>query len=106
MTESILRIALPYCLHKLADGRYIVLNRRYKPLGIASRENVDYDAHPSAARLHGLTPALAAQLAWNGSADLEKIWLYRDATLPTASAEHWAAYAARLRRLAELRRDD
>ncbi len=104
MTESMLRIALPYCLQKLADGRFIVLNRRYKPLGVSSREHVDYDAHPSACHISGLTGAVAAKLSWDGSADTAAIWLYRDGLLPTASPENWAAYCARLQLLATLQR--
>lgn len=35
---------LPYCLSELKDGQLIVLNRAYKPLGVRSREWVDYDS--------------------------------------------------------------
>ena len=40
-------IFLPFCLQRTADGGYLVLNRKYKPLGVMSRERVDYDTHSS-----------------------------------------------------------
>jgi hypothetical protein len=88
-------VFLPYCLQRLADGRYIVLNRRYKPLGVQTREWVDYDTHPSAARMK-ITAATARKLSWKSSDDVAVIHLYNDGCVPDAGADHLDAYAKRL----------
>ena len=103
---SFRHLYLPYCLQLLSDGRYIVLNRKYKPLGISSSDWVDYETHPTAQRLKGLTAAKVKQISARGSDRLESIHLYNDSCIPTASPEHWAAYSKRLSILAELRVDD
>lgn len=94
-------IYLPYALERIADGRYVVLNRRYKPLGTTAPGFVDYAPH--AVHLVGLSAATAAKLSWNGAPDLEIIWLYNDGCLPTDSPAHWDAYQRRLEVLAHLR---
>ena len=38
-------VFLPYCLDEQDDGRWAVLNRDYKPLGMLTGEYVDYDGH-------------------------------------------------------------
>jgi hypothetical protein len=85
----------PYCLKLLKDGRYIVLNREYKPLGQLDREWVDYDSHPSACKLK-ITAAKARSISFEGSEALDTIYLYNDACVPTASAAHMKAYCTRL----------
>jgi len=86
---------MPYCIQRLKDGRYIVLNRRYKPLGVQTRAWVDYETHPSAAAMK-ITKAQARTMSWKDSDDLDVIHLYNDGCVPTGSAEHLAAYAKRL----------
>lgn len=99
---SFRHVYLPYCLQQLKDGRYIVLNRKYKPLGINSSDWVDYDSHPTAQHLKGLTAAKAKQISARGYDKLDVIHLYNDGCIPTANAENWAAYSKRLSILAEL----
>jgi hypothetical protein len=93
---------MPYCLQRLKDGRYIVLNRQYKPLGHFGGDWVDYESHPSAAKIK-ITAAAAKAISWNGSESLDVIHLYNDGTIPTTSAEHWRLYSERLKRLAHLK---
>lgn len=93
---------MPYCIQRLKDGRYIVLNRQYKPLGTFSGEWVDYDTHHSACKLK-ITPAAAKKIAWNGSDNLDVIHLYNDGTVPTSSPEHLRAYFQRLSVLMHLK---
>ena len=100
--DTIRRVFMPYCLERLKDGRYIVLNRLYKPLGIASRQRVDYDAHPSAMKIEHLTSARVKRLSHKGDDDLGHIHLYGDGCIPTDSDVHWEAYSQRLKLLAEL----
>ena len=93
---------LPYCLQRLDDGRYVVLNRDYKPLGFHTRDHVDYVAYPIAVKLKGLTERVASTLAHNGSGALDKIYLYDDGSVPTASTANMSAYMERLAILAKL----
>lgn len=95
------RLFLPYCLQRLSDGRYIVLNRRYKPLGWQTNEMVDYDSHPSAARIK-ITAPIAKKLSWKGSDDIESIYLYSGDGSPFADATESRAYAGRLAILGEI----
>lgn len=91
---------LPYCIEQIEGHGHVVLNRLYKPLGISSREHVDYAPH--AVRLKGLGPVMAAKLSWKGSPDLRQIHLYNDGSVPTDSAANWDAYQKRLQLLARL----
>ena len=101
-SETIRRIYMPYCLQRLKDGRYIVLNRHYKPLGVISRDWVTYEDHPSALPITGLTVARAKKLSWAESDDLDCIYLYNDGCIPSDSDEYWKAYSERLKLLATL----
>ena len=94
-------IFLPYCLYRLKDGRYIVLNRKYKPLGVRSSDWVVYEDHPSAASMK-ITPEIAKKLSWQGSDNLDVIHLYNDASIPNKGEEHLQAYANRLKVLMDL----
>lgn len=46
LKSAIARQFLPYCVSRCADGRFILLNREYKPLGWPTRRRcrVHYDA--------------------------------------------------------------
>ena len=92
-------LCLPYCLKRLEDGRYVALDRRYKPLGFTTQATVEYEAYPIALRLR-MTPKRAAALSFKGSDNTAMIHLYNDGCVPTASAAHMQAYLARLARLA------
>lgn len=101
MRNDITALFLPYCLQRIDDGRYVVLNRQYKPLGRTGERWVEYADF--AVAIPQLDAAAARQLSHAGSDALDRIFLYRDACKPTASAADWAAYAARLAKLAHLR---
>lgn len=85
----------PYCVQRLKDGRYIVLNRDYKPLGIQSREWVEYATDPSASKIK-ITPAAARKISWEASDSIDAIFLYNDGCVPTDGAAHMTAYCKRL----------
>ena len=96
-------VYLPYCLQKLEDGRYVVLNRAYKPLGFLSQEHVVYEEFPIAAEIKGIGPAVAAKLSWKGDTDVDRIYLYNDGTNPVSSEANMDAYLDKLRILAKLK---
>ena len=99
-------VHLPYCLDRQPDGRYVILNREYKPLGFKTRDRVDYGAYPIAVKLKDLTEAKAAKLSHEGSENLDRIYLYNDATVPTRSAVHMRSYLERLEVLMSLKIED
>lgn len=101
-TVSDLRqLILIYCLQLQPDGSYIALNRRYKPLGLATTEWVDYGAFPVRFKFkRALSAAQIAALSYKGDTNPECIYLYNDGCAPTLTAENWKAYSARLERLA------
>ncbi|MFA7278620.1 MAG: hypothetical protein WC100_00830 [Sterolibacterium sp.] len=85
----------PYCLQRLKDGRYIILNRRYKPIGNQGTNWVDYETDPTVVKIR-MTKATAKKLSWKGSEDVEVIHLYNDGCIPTNGAAHMTAYCKRL----------
>ncbi|MBD8531466.1 MULTISPECIES: hypothetical protein [unclassified Massilia] len=93
---------LPYCLQRLGDGRYIVLNRYYKPLGNPREDWVVYESHPTAQRLKGVTAAKAKAMSARDSDSVDVIYLYNDGCIPTESPANWEAYSKRLKVLAKL----
>lgn len=93
---------LPYCIDRQPDGRYVVLNRMYKPLGFRTRDWVDYENYPISIKLRGLGPAVAAKISARGDSSLDRIYLYHDGCIPTASPKDWEAYQKRLAILAKL----
>jgi hypothetical protein len=96
-------VFLPYCLEKQADGRYVVLNREYKPVGFLTTEFVTYDQHPVLVKLKGLTAKRAALLSAKGDPGIERIYLYNDACVPTHDNASMKAYLAKLEILAKLK---
>jgi hypothetical protein len=95
-------VHLPYCLTRQKDGRYVVLNREYKPLGFQTKDFVKYEEYPVAVKIKGLTPVRAAKISYKGSLDLDNIFLYNDGCIPTRSTAFMKAYLDRLAILAKL----
>ena len=95
------QLFLIYCLDLQPDGSYVALNRRYKPVGFASTEHIKYEDFPVRFKFkRALSAAQIAALSWKGESDPQRIYLYNDGCIPTHSAADWAAYSAKLERLA------
>ena len=92
---------LPYCLDRQEDGRWVILNRDYKPLGMLTRDFVRYEDHAVAAYLGGLTAAVRQRLEDRDNSP-DRIYLYDDGSVPTSSKEAWAKYSSKLEALAKL----
>ncbi len=103
MTSDVRRIFLPYCIKKLPDGRYVILNRRYKPLGFTTYDYIVYESLPILVKLRGLRPSMAAKLSFKGDRNTEEIFLYNDGCVPTRNKNHMDAYLERLKILAALK---
>jgi hypothetical protein len=98
MATEMREVFFPYCLQRQPDGRYAVLNRRYKPVGFFTAGWVKYDGH-SALVTVSITPKMAASVSWEESPNTDKISLYNDGCVPTRSAKNMAAYLERLGRV-------
>lgn len=95
------KVFLIYCIQKLPSGSYVALNRRYKPVGVSSTEWVEYETLPVQFNFkRALSAQQIAALSCKADATPERIYLYSDGCIPTASQAHWQAYSARLQRLA------
>lgn len=90
-----------YCLQRQEDESYVALNRRYKPVGLTSTEWVEYESFPVRFRFkRALSKLQIEALSYKRDPSPECIYLYGDGCVPTSSPSAWAAYAARLERLA------
>jgi len=98
-------VFLPYCIKKLADGRYVVLNRKYKPLGFSTSEKLDYESYPITVKMRGLKAKTAVKLSWKGDDNTDEIFLYNDGCVPTQSAKFMSAYLERLKILLAMKVD-
>ena len=95
-------IFLPYCLDKQPDGRYVVLNRKYKPVGFLTQKHIEYSDYPICVKFKGLGKVTAAKISFNGDSNMDRIYLYNDGCIPTNSSQYMADYLRRLEILAKL----
>jgi hypothetical protein len=91
------RYILPYCLQQTTSGRYVVLNRQYKPLGYTEGWFEYDDYSEDLLDVQEFTP----RLRWSDS-DNASIHLYTDAQDPTLSTHNWSSYRPRLKLLRQL----
>ena|ERR1035437_6183178 len=95
-------VHLPYCIHKTENGKYVVLNREYKPLGFKTGDFIDYKDYPILVEFKGLTPAKIIKISYNGDSDNKNIYLYNDGCIPTLSKNDMDNYLKRLELLSKL----
>ncbi|WP_458789419.1 hypothetical protein [Adonisia turfae] len=93
MKSKFLEIFYPYCIERLEDGRYVILNRNYKPLGVMTSERIDYGPYAVSLKI---TPSVASKISWKGDADITRIYLYQSRHTVCESYE-WKAYTERLK---------
>ena len=78
-----LKVCLPYCLKKQEDGKYLVLNRNYKPLSFSTVEDTFLSQDlPIYLNIIGLTEKKIQQIVSIGEGsciqDGKDIFLYKD----------------------------
>ena len=100
--NHLLRYTMPYCIQKQADGKYVVLNRDYKPIGFNMKEGCTYSEYPISYKLKRLTPEKAKEISYWSDPGLTSIYLYADGSVPTDSKKNWDAYMKRLELLMKL----
>jgi hypothetical protein len=84
-------IMFPYCIKKLDDGTYIVLNRMYKPIGFKTKEYLRYEDYPACHKIRGINKKTAKLISWDGNDDTNMIFLYYDGNIPTDSDKNMDA---------------
>ena len=94
-------VILPYCLKRVGEGKYIILNREYKPVGFNTKEKIEYKNYLINHDIK-ITKKIAEKLSWNGSDNFEEIWLY-SGNNSTPSVFTCNAYSKRLSILGKLR---
>jgi hypothetical protein len=103
LAENLRHTHFPYCLQRQEDGRYVITNRSYKPIGFLMHDWADYNNYPVAIHIKGLTPEIAKRLDHRGRDDLESIYLYGDGTNPELGKAERDAYFERLTLLMSLK---
>ena len=94
-------IALPYCLKRMDDGTYIILNRLYKPLGFDTMKYLNYEDYPICHRIKGINKKTASTLSFCNSDNTDMIYLYGGGCVPTDSSENMRKYLEKIERLAK-----
>jgi len=90
------RIAFPYCIEKQEDGSYVVLNRKYKPIGFSPGEFLDYEKYPIRVRFKRLKEKTIRRISVDGDPNDQAIYLYGDGSKPTQNAKNMRDYLERL----------
>lgn len=94
-------VYLPYCLKRQSDGRYVVLNREYNPIGFNTTDNVNYEDYPITSKIRGITKKAAQELSYNKSSNVEQIFLYDDATNPSSNQKNMKEYLKKIEKIAK-----
>ena len=98
-------IAFPYCLQRQSNGRWVVLNRRYKPIGFNTSDWINYGDHPVETNI-AITSDVIEKLGGFDSPDKDRVYLYGDGTNPVRSKVNMDLYLEKLRILAALEVND
>ncbi len=95
-------VYFPYCIERMADGTWVILNRQYKPVGFNTGDFIRYEDFPVSAKLEGIGPGVLKKLAYDGDGGGGKVYLYDDGCVPTHSKANMDAYLKKLAILAKL----
>ena len=100
--NNYIAVYLPYCLRKQEDGRYVALNREYKPVGFITSDWINYDDYPVRANIKGIGPCTARKLSCHSSEDTGDIFLYHDGCNPIIDEDYMSDYFEKLELLAKM----
>lgn len=95
-------INYPYALQRMPDGEFLLLNRRYKPLGTDPRSDyVDYSLYSTIPLDQGLVESLSINdsPAPDVGGGCHIYWLYNDETSPSWGHRNFARWVRKLEAL-------
>jgi hypothetical protein len=92
-------IFLPYCAKRIADGRYVLLNRCHAPIGCPTAYTYVPEGNPITLETGVLTPQFAASVSAISDPNVERIYLYNSSCEPWSGSEHQDGYGTRLNSL-------
>lgn len=92
---------LPYSLQQQSDGRFVLLDRGYNPLGVDCGMISSYET--SSFRLYRLSDKTIDALTNAKAQDPHMIWLYNDASKPVSSQSNMEDYLNKLKLLMKLK---
>ena len=98
--DRFISIYMPYCLERQPCGRYAVLNRHYKPLGVLSKDYVDYAKVGTLAKIR-MTAKDAIAISFDFNPRTSRVYLYDSGSHPLNNAQCMQSYMARLSILAK-----
>jgi len=97
--QKLFKIMLPYCIKQTENG-YVILNRKYKPIGFSTEQHITYEDYPIIHKIR-ISPKTAASLSWKNDESCEAIFLYEDKQLRSKKSEQ-DKYFKRLEHLMKL----
>jgi hypothetical protein len=89
-------IFLPYCAKRIADGRYVLLNRCHAPVGCPTQNLFVPESCPITLETDVLTPEFAASISATGDPNVHRIYLYNSSCEPWSGEEYRVCYQKRL----------
>lgn len=99
------RIFLPYCIAKLPSGNWIFLNREYAPVGVCSREYIDYEKSEAVFKFTKDPETVLNRNSLNTveSAEGTRYYLFDDGCTPYSSTQSEKDYFLRVKKIMKLR---
>jgi hypothetical protein len=91
----------PYCIQRIAEKTYIVLNRNYKPIGYPGLDWVDYKTHPAKVILN-ITPRIAQKLSVHKDDSIDCVYLFTNTPTTFSDKKLLKEYFDRLVSLSKL----
>jgi hypothetical protein len=105
---ELFRISLPYCIVKLESGKWTFLNRKYKPVGINTNQNIDYSNkdYCFSFKRDPIKTITENSLKIEDKDTSIYYFLYDDHSIPYSSKKSTLAYFEKLERIMELNFND
>lgn len=92
--RTLRRSHFPYCIERVREERYVILNRDYHSIGAPLGERGELDDY--AVNIKRMTQNKANNLSWEGYSSKESIYLYNDGTRADISDKTMSAYLKKL----------
>ncbi len=93
----------PYGMRKNPDGTWILINRQYKPVGLITKEHIDYEDIKYTFKIKNFSLKNKNALSCTKDREENVIYFYNDGCIPESSAENMASYLNKIEILFKLR---